>query len=117
MSKETLSSAKVREIVGEELSGMPAELSGRIGKYLVEPNLSERTWAYGPEIFRCWIVLTDNDSGTGIAFVSRNRNRIADGYCCGSTAVGAMTILVRIRAGSVPWRMHSMTRSWVNGSS
>jgi hypothetical protein len=67
MSREALTSTQVREIVGKELSDMPAELSGRVREYLVEPNRSERSWAYGPETFGCWIVLADKNSGTGIA--------------------------------------------------
>ena len=66
--KEALTSAKVRNLVENELSGMPVEQSGRVRKYLLEPYMTQRSWAYGPDTFRCWIALADKNSGTGIAF-------------------------------------------------
>lgn len=70
MSDDAFTAVDVSKIVQDQLAIMPGSTAARVRRYLVEPYLSERPWAYGPQLFQCWIVLVDDEksSGTGIAF-------------------------------------------------
>jgi len=68
MSQAIEERSRVIREVEAELAAMTKDVAAQIQPFLIDPYQTDRPWSYGPEIHRCWTVIEDKFSNTGIAY-------------------------------------------------